>query len=340
MKVLRTVTGDVPIHEVGHLQPHEHVLSDIGNTQQQQGTALATCEEIRLDTYYEVRRHHSRFDMEVVDVETAVAELDSYREAGGSAIVDATSVDLGRDPSGLVEVASRTELHIVMGAGYYHRDYHPNELERRSRQDMAQEFHDDVAIGVGQDGIRAGLIGEIGLGWPVHPVEANVLSAAVDAQRTTGAALMIHPGRHPEAPMDAMNRVGTAGGDPRRVIMSHIDRTLFDLSSMLQLARTGCYLEFDLFGQESSYYPYADIDMPNDATRIDYLVALQTHGFGDSLLVSQDICFKTHLERYGGEGYAHILRHVLPLMRRKGLDDDFVTQLTHVNPHTALEINA
>jgi phosphotriesterase-related protein len=122
--------------------------------------------------------------------------------------------------------------------------------------------------------------------------------------------------------------------------MSHIDRTLFDLDAMLRLADTGCYLEFDLFGQESSYYPFAEIDMPNDATRVDYLIALRERGHGDRLLVAQDICFKSHLQRYGGEGYGHLLRNVVPLMRRKGFDDEAIARLTVHNPLTVLGIAA
>jgi phosphotriesterase-related protein len=326
--------------EVGHIQPHEHVLSAIGNTARRQGSALASDEPIRLDNYYEIRRHHSAFDAIVDDVEDAVAELTAYRREGGSAIVDATSIGLGRDPRGLVEVATRTDLHIVMGSGYYHHDYHPPELAEQSRHEIATRIHRDVVDGVDETGIRSGVIGEIGLGWPVHPDEDRVLRAAVDAQASTGAALMIHPGRHADAPLDAMRRVTEEGVDSSRLIMSHIDRTLFDLDAMLRLADTGCYLEFDLFGQESSYYPFAEIDMPNDATRVDYLVALRDRGYGDRLLVAQDICFKSHLQRYGGEGYGHLLRNVVPLMRRKGLDDEAITQLTVHNPLTVLGIAA
>lgn len=337
MRVLRTVRGDVPLHEVGHIQPHEHVLSNIGGTSTHQGSAIPSTEEIRLDNYYEIRRHHSAFDMVVNDLDDAVAELSAYRRQGGTAIVDATSVGLGRDPEGLVQVAVRTDLHVVMGSGFYHHDYHPPELAGRSREEIATEIHHDVVDGV-VDGIRSGLIGEIGLGWPVHEVEARVLSAAVDAQRSTGAALMVHPGRHGDAPMEAMRRITADGGDAHRVVMSHVDRTLFELDAMLELADTGCYLEFDLFGQESSYYPLAEIDMPNDATRVDHLVALTERGHGDRLLVSQDICVKSHLQKYGGEGYGHLLRNVVPLMRRKGFDDDAIHRLTVHNPLEVLGI--
>ncbi|MEV4249973.1 hypothetical protein AB0J63_42010 [Streptosporangium canum] len=340
MALFRTVCGDVPSHQIGHTQTHEHVLCNLAGTTVQQGSALADAGEIRLDNYYETRRHHSTFDLVMDDVEDAVAELAEYAAQGGHAVVDATPIGLARNPGGLREVSERTGVHIVMGSGYYHHDYHPPGLERRTRQELAEKIRSDIVEGVGEERIRSGVIGEIGLGWPVHPVERTVLEAAADAQRATGAALLVHPGRDTAAPMEAMRIIREAGGDTIRVIMSHLDRTLFDLDSMLRLADTGCYLEFDLFGQESSYYPLADIDMPNDATRVDYLTALIARGYGRRLLVAQDICMKTHLRKYGGEGYGHLLRNVVPLMRRKGMSDDEIADMTVHNPRAAVGIEA
>ena len=45
-----------------------------------------------------------------------------------------------------------------------------------------------------------------------------------------------------------------AGADLSRTVMSHIDRTMFSDDALLQLAKRGCYLEYDLFGIECSHY--------------------------------------------------------------------------------------
>jgi len=34
------------------------------------------------------------------------------------------------------------------------------------------------------------------------------------------------------------------------------------------LGQVGAHVSFDLFGAESSYYPYSDFAMPNDAGRL------------------------------------------------------------------------
>ncbi|HEX2317085.1 MAG TPA: hypothetical protein VHJ17_25280, partial [Thermomonospora sp.] len=90
-----------------------------------------------------------------------------------------------------------------------------------------------------------------------------------------------------------------------------------------QPQRTGCFVELDLFGQESSYYAFnPDARRPNDRTRIDWLRDLMAAGLADRLLVAQDICQKVHLRRYGGPGYTHVLDSAVPLMRRMGMDED------------------
>ena len=213
-------------------------------------------------------------------------------------------------------------------------------MDERSEEQLMEELVADVTRGCDGTAVRAGILGEIGCSAPMTPNERKCLRAAARAQRATGAPLLIHPGRAVPAPLEAMAVVLEAGGDPARTIMSHIDRTLFEPADMLALARTGCYLEFDLFGQESSYYPLSPIDMPNDATRIDHLRRLIAAGFGERLLVAQDICRKTSLCAYGGDGYAHILENVLPVMRRKGMTDEEIEMILVRNPARVLAVAA
>ncbi len=99
--------------------------------------------------------------------------------------------------------------------------------------------------------MRAGLIGEIGNTWPWTENEKKVVRAAVEAQRQTGAPLMIHPGRDQTAPMQIVELIRKQGGDLRRTVMCHIERTIADERHLFDLAATGIWLEYDLFGLEN-----------------------------------------------------------------------------------------
>jgi phosphotriesterase-related protein len=338
----RTVLGDVEPPELGFTQTHEHVFIDLSLPPARE-TAISErrgyYERIEPESFYRVRRDVMVQDnLLLIDEALAVEELKIFKDLGGKTIVDATSVGLGRDPEALARVSRATGLHIIMGAGYYVADYHPSWVARLSEEEIFEEIVRDVTDGVGDTGVRAGVIGEIGMYWPVREDEVKVLRAAARAQGETGAPLTIHPGRHEEAPLHHMRVVEAAGGDPTRTIMCHIDRTLFDLDAILKVAETGCYVEFDLFGQEESHYALSPIDRPNDATRVDQLIGLIEAGHHDKLLISQDICQKTHLTAYGGEGYGHILKHVLPLMRRKGMTEEDIQAVTVFNPARVLAL--
>jgi phosphotriesterase-related protein len=334
---VQTVLGLVDPTVLGHTQTHEHLLLDLSPRLMgpvPAGAMGRAAEPIRPDNYYWNRRNwNSNPDnLRLLSESDAIAEMHLYRASGGGTVVDATSIGIARDPLGLARISRATGVHVVMGAGYYVADFHPPAVQELTEQQITEQIVGDIVEGVDGTGLRSGIIGEIGLTWPVHPNEATVLRAAARAQVETGAALLIHPGRDPAAPLHAMRIVGDAGGDLERTIISHIDRTLFSLDAMLALAATGCYVELDLFGQESSYYPLAPIDMPNDATRIDYLRGLIAAGHRDKLVIAQDICKKVNLTRYGGEGYTHILENVVPIMRRKGMSTEEVDAILIHNP--------
>lgn len=110
--------------------------------------------------------------------------------------------------------------------------------------------------------MRAGIIGEIGCQAPWTPMEQRVMEGAVLAMQQSGAALTVHPGRHPDQPQEVADFLRARGVDMSRVVMSHIDRTIFDDDRLFRLADTGLVLEFDLFGVETTYYKLSDIDRP------------------------------------------------------------------------------
>ncbi|GAA2411849.1 phosphotriesterase-related protein [Actinomadura vinacea] len=328
-----TVLGSIDTTRLGHTQPHEHLFCDLRGylrPEHRQGHPIG------LANYYRSRVDRDNAeDMVLDDVEAVADALEDYHRAGGGSIVDATPRGLGRSPETLLRIARRSRVNIIMGCGYYTQPFHPGSVHHDTEEDITNGIVADLVDGVDVGGttVRAGIIGEIGMSSPTHPDEEKVLRAAARAQRLTGAALLIHPGRSPEAPLQHLGTVAAAGGDIERVVMSHIDRTLFDLDAMLAVADTGCVLEFDLFGSETSYYPQnPDVDLPNDGHRVHYIRELVDRGYGSQVAISEDVCRKTQLKPYGGEGYEHILRRVKPLMRVRGIRETDIEQITERTP--------
>ena len=105
---------------------------------------------------------------------------------------------------------------------------------------------------------------------------------------------------------------------------------------MLTLAKTGVILEWDLFGHESSYYPFSDNPMPNDSQRIDQIRCLIEEGFGDQIVIAHDICTKHRLTKYGGHGFSHILDNVIPRMNIMGISETQIDKMLIATPSRIL----
>jgi phosphotriesterase-related protein len=338
---VQTVLGPLPAAEVGIALPHEHLLIDFKVMFVEPAAAAdkgRAWEPVSLANLGWVRQNfNSSLDnLRLVDEQVAKDEILLFKHAGGRTVVDPTPRTLARDPLALARIARATGLNVIMGAGYYVAASHPPDMDARTVDALAREMIADVTAGVGETGVRAGLLGEIGCTWPWTDNERKVVRAAVVAQRETGAPLMIHPGRSPRAPMDIAEFVRKEGGDLRRTIMCHICRTIADVRAVVDLAQTGIWLEYDLFGLENSYYPYnPSFDMPNDGGRMAHVLALIEAGHGDQLLLSHDIAYKTSLVKYGGYGYHHLLVNVVPRLRAKGVDDAGMRRLLVENPARA-----
>ena len=289
---------------------------------------------ITLENLGWIRRNYysNRSNLQLMDLDTAIREVRKYSEVGGGAIVDATTTGIGRKPDALAQISRQSGVHIIMGAGFYVEAVHPEDMDERSVEELAREIIGDIVDGVEGSGVRAGIVGEIGCTWPLAPNERKSLSAAAIAQRETGAAILIHPGRHPDAPLEILELLASGGADISRVIMGHLDRTVFEFDALLSIAASGCCLEWDLFGNEGSYYPLAEIDMPSDAQRLDFIERVADAGYSDRIVIGQDIATKHRLVSYGGHGYGHILENIVPKMRRKGFSEDVIRAITVGNP--------
>jgi phosphotriesterase-related protein len=336
-----TVLGAVDGGALGITLPHEHLLIDFAVMFKEPPAASdkgLAYQPVGLSNVGWVRQNfNANLDnLRLLDEQTARDEIMLFRHAGGQTVVDPTNVSLSRDPLALARISRATGLNIVMGAGYYVAASHPADMDRRSEDSIVAEIVREVTVGVGDTGVRAGLIGEIGNTWPWTENEKKVVRAAVEAQKQTGAPLMIHPGRDQAAPMQLVELIAKHGGDLRRTVMCHIERTIADTRHLYDLADTGVWLEYDLFGLENSYYPYnPDFDMPNDGGRMAQILGLIARGHQDQVLMSHDIAYKSSLTKYGGYGYHHLLVNVVPRLRRKGVDDAGLRRLLIENPARA-----
>lgn len=333
----QTVLGPVRPEDLGPTTTHEHLLIDflcMFKPPTEAGERFKAFQPVRLDNLGWVRYDpfRNRDNLQLLDEDTAISEALLFKRAGGGTIVDVTTIGIGRDPRALARIARMTGLNIVMGAGYYVDAVHPEGMNEATDTDLAREMVGEITDGVGDTGVKAGIIGELGCTWPLTDNERKVLRAGASAQRETGAAILVHPGRDEAAPSEILDVLAEADADLSRVIIGHLERTIFDFGALIDLAQRGCYLEYDLFGWEVSYYSLSAADMPSDAQRIDLIKRLVDEGHTSQIVMGQDVFAKHRLARYGGHGYAHILENIVPRMREKGIAEGDVHSILVDNP--------
>ena len=172
MPHVQTVLGPVEPRDLGFTLPHEH-------------TQIALWHVPARWDYWQLTR----------DEPLILEELAAFRDAGGGSLVDLTLPGVGRDPSWLAGIARASGLYVVMGCGWYRGAYYPAEtlIDRRSVDDLTDELVREATDGVGDTGIRPGIIGEIGTDKPwVSALEERVHRAAARAARRTGLAITTH----------------------------------------------------------------------------------------------------------------------------------------------------
>lgn len=329
--VIRTVRGDVPAASIGAVAFHEHLLFDLVRPGERDAV---TDPPITLSNRWQIdyRSNENRNNARQRDAAIAAAELEAFRHDGGTLLVDQSTYGIGRDPLGQHSASTAAGVHVVAAAGTYVAAYLEPEMLALDTPALTERFVAEVERGLDGTAIRAGLIGEIGTSWPIEPVEHRALEAAAAASRRTGAAISVHPGRHPDAPFAIVDILAAAGADLSRSVICHMDRTYPRGERVGDLLATGVCVEWDFFGIEQSHYWFGDVELPTDLQRLHLIRRFMDDGWSERLLVSHDICTCTRMTRWGGHGYGHLLRNGPTLMRRTGFTDDHIDQLLRRNP--------
>ena len=302
-KQVMTVRGPISPADLGHTQTHEHVFCDLSWAK------------------------HRWLAIPISDAVQMTQEVQFYKDVGGGTLVDPTLEHIGRDPEKLRKVSEATDVHIVMGCGFYREPYYPEFVNKWSTSKLTDYIINEIENGVGDTGIKPGIIGEIGIDkqW-IQGVEERVIRAAARAQVATGLAITTHT--PPHMALDFYEIFEDEGVSPDRIFFGHLDNTL-ELDELERILATGAYVQFDLIGIEF---------INSDSRRAKFLAELIRRGHKDRLLISQDLCTRPRLITNGGTGFRHLIENFLPMLRAEGVDEETIHQLTHTNPATLLAV--
>ena len=339
-----TVLGPIPVAAMGTTLMHEHILLDTSSwwkcpchaseiALSQQPVNIEILGELRMNPFV------NRDNCFLLDVDLAMSELGRFADLGGHTVVDPTNLGIGRDPAALQRIARRTRLNIVMGSGFYLEQSHPDWFKRMDVDEVAAFIVEDVGGGVQRPDVMAGIIGEIGVSKDFTPGEQKSLRGAARASRLTGVPLSIHLPGWERLAHRVLDMVEEEGADLRHTVLCHMNPSFDDPAYQKSLADRGALLEYDMIGMD---YYYADqkAQSPSDEENARAICALVEAGYGERLLLSQDVFLKMMLTKFGGFGYGYILRHFVPRLVRHGLDRATIDLLMIANPQRVFRADA
>lgn len=313
---IETVTGSITPEMLGITYMHEHILCD-----------QRRCRPDGL------RPPGGGTSMVLDDVDVAVRELREIRALGAAAVVEVTMQAWGRDVQRLREISLATGLAVIAASGFYVEQCHPEFVAEQSIEELTEGLIIELREGVGDTGIRTGLLKSAISRPVVEGPEEKCARAVARAHLATGAAITTHTSGSArfEIPggnigMLLLEVLESEGADPRRVIIGHNDVNI-DIRNIERLCRRGAYVQFDVIGKQHWML---------DETRAEVIAELVRRGLLKHLMLSLDRARKSELKSYGGQGYAYLLTHFVPMLRDAGVPADAIRTMLVDNPRSAL----
>ncbi len=266
------------------------------------------------------------------DFAAAAEECRMLAEKGCDTVVDCSTNEIGRDPAKLADLSRRTGTKIVMGCGNYTGDTHSGEFRAGDEGMLAEKLISEIDSGIG--GVRPGIIGEIGTSREILPSERKALRIAGRAQKHSGLAVQVHIYPWSTNGLDALRELETLGVAPDRIVICHSDVTP-DRRYIRELLTAGVYVQLDNFGKEFTPRAggFAAGAFARDTERAELAAWIIDSGFGDQLLLTNDVCLKCMLKSRGGAGYCHIFADIVPMIAALGVPEEYIERhILHDNP--------
>ncbi|MDP3879754.1 MAG: hypothetical protein Q8Q07_05545 [Dehalococcoidales bacterium] len=262
--------------------------------------------------------------------------LKRAKEGGVDTIVDATTLDLGRDIRLMAEVSRRSGVNVIAVTGWWLEI--PRMLSGVSADRFARAFIREIREGIAGTDITAGLIKSASDMSGVTPDGEAVLRGAARAHLETGVPIMFHSYAPGQVGRQQLAILKEEGVDLRRVKVDHSNDTT-DVEYLTWLLEQGCYLGLDR-------YPGSNVS-PEARTRT--MKALIDAGYEERLLPSHDWSYawviaeaspmppQAERERRNPYGYLYLKEVVFPQLREMGVAEATLNRLCVDNPRRFFE---
>jgi phosphotriesterase-related protein len=304
MAKITTTLGPKSASELGLILTHEHVFVDL-RTWDTPGYAQAETQDV---------------------IRLMVPELKRAQAAGVTAIVECSTVGVGRRADIERAVSEAANFPLVIPTGIYREPWVPDWAHAASEAKLADWMLGELQGDIEGSGVQAGWIklsaGDDGL----TASETKILRAAATAGRATNAVIGSHTIRG-SVVRQQLDIIEAMGYSAERFIWIHTQAEA-DFELHLEIARRGAWLEYDSIGNS---------EWVSEEIILQHILRLLDAGLGDQLLLSHDRGWYDPALPGGGvpKPYTYLTEQFLPRLRAAGVDEAMIRQLTQDNPFRA-----
>jgi phosphotriesterase-related protein len=306
---IMTVRGPIDASAMGLTLTHEHILASFQSHE----------EWARAPLSYERREVEQR----MLPYLTRIASL------GCKTFVDATAVGLGRDAALLERMSELSGLNMLTVTGNYaafDQKFLPPYVYSDSEAALAARWIGEWRHGIGDTGVKPGLI-KLGFnGGSLNEVERKLIRAGAMAHKATGLTIGAHTGPATAA-FEELAELENLGVHPSAWIWIHAQNEK-DSTKHEAAARRGAWISLDGVAPKT----------------VDEHVAAATYlrerGLLNRVLMSQDAGWYTVGQPNGGEPrpYDTVFVELIPALQSRGFSKAEIDTLFVDNPAEALAV--
>lgn len=316
---IQTVTGPISAGRLGRCLAHQHILFGYP------GWENAVLSPFRWEE----------------TLELAVKVLtDAKKRCGLQSIIDATPADCGRKIDFLKAVSERTGIHIVASSGYYYEgEGAPSYFRFRmvygnAAEEIYQMMYKEVTDGVGDTGIRTGVLKVATSAGQITDYEDLFLRAAARVSRETGVHIITHT-QAGTLGSEQARRLIAYGAAPEHIMIGHLDNCT-DMDELLNIFELGVYGSFDRLGIQGFTGALPE------SRRLAEIVGLAGSGYAHKIILSHDSIIRmlgdpwVYSEQDAKDlacwNWTHVFEDVLPRLREMGLSANTTEAFVSANP--------
>ncbi len=355
MSQIMTVLGPIKAETLGMTTMHDHVLAHLTpffisniNDEQKAACPINVDKKVALEDLCYLNelglRAHCEDNWDLSDVEFMKKEVAYFKQRGGKSILEPSAPGIRTNIIGTRDISRATGVNIIASTGLYVEVSWPAKFKNMDEGEFRDYLIKEIEVGIDNSDVKAGHI-KAGIRVGTDE-ELKFFKTTAKVSREKNLLVTAHTSRgtHPAKRRKMLHLLLDSGINPDKLLLCHIHFTFWEgdfISYFIDPTKKSLQLEWarevmdqgvnicvDLFGEQPG---------PWNSVRLAGLITLLEEGYGNHIVIGNDVYQKTMTRSYGGFGYCSMLDYAIPELKNYGISQATIDKITVNNPIRMLQ---